>query len=72
MVNIGEHPNRLISNRFIDPESEFNITGQSGDKLVDEYAVQIAVLVSLKQGTEILFDILIGYLLSRYVQTTQR
>lgn len=55
----------MISHNFIDQESEFNITGQNSTELVSEYSVQIAVLVSMKQGAEILFNILFGFVLSR-------
>lgn len=65
MVDIAEHPDRLISHNFMDKYTSLNTTGNIGDLLKQKFSFQISLLVSLKQGLEIPFNFLFGLCIVR-------
>lgn len=65
MVEISEHPDRWISKNFMDKYIKINATGPAGDELTEKFSFEISLLVSLKQGLEVPFNIVFGLLTLR-------
>ena len=65
MVDITNHPDRLVSHHFIDIIANFNVSNKLGSDLTKELSLQISIILCLKQGTEFISNLICGIVLLR-------
>ena len=66
MLEMDLAPDKLVGDKFISkPAPKFNLTLDKD--LSQKYSLQISLLVSLKPGLEMLFNVGVGVLVDRWV-----